>query len=54
LSRAKLGIFEGGYGGNLFGRWLVKLTDIVSLSGFILMGLFAIVLKIMNVNFKDN
>ena len=52
LSYAKLGIFPGGYGGSIFGLLLVPIVNILSLIGFILLIIFAIILIINNINFK--
>lgn len=49
---AQLGMFPGGYGGNIFGELIVRITDIVSLAGFILLILFSIVLIVNNISFK--
>ncbi|MET3696536.1 hypothetical protein SAMN05877753_103218 [Bacillus oleivorans] len=54
FSDSKLGIFKGGYGGNVFGELLVRITDILSLIGFILLMLFSIILIIRNINIKEN
>lgn len=50
---SKLGLFSGGYGGHFFGELLVRLTNILSLVGFILLMVFSIILIIRNINFKD-
>ena len=50
---AKLGIFQIGYGENLFGEILVRFTNIISLVGFILLMVFSIILIIRNINFRD-
>lgn len=52
LGYAKLGIFESGYGGNIFGELLVQITDILSLVGFFLLILFSVILIVSNINFK--
>lgn len=52
LSYAKLGIFERGYGGNIFGVLLVITTNILSLVGFILLIIFSIILIVNNLNFN--
>lgn len=49
---SRLGIFQGGYGGNLFGELLVNVTNIVSLVGYLLAIAFSIILIISNLNFK--
>lgn len=48
---AKLGMFQGGYGGNLFGELLVRATNILSLVGFLLLMVFSIILIIRNIKF---
>lgn len=52
-----LGIFQSGYGGNLFTVYFVFiakfLTNILSLIGFILLIIFSVKLIIRNVNLKD-
>lgn len=54
LGYAKLGIFKGGYGGNILGESLVFIADILSLSGFILLIIFSFMLIFNNIKFKDN
>jgi hypothetical protein len=53
FSKSKLGLFQGGYGGNLFGMLLVTVTNILSLAGFILLMVFSIMLIIRNIHLKD-
>lgn len=53
FSYSKLGIFENGYGGNIFGELLVKITNILSLGGFILLMVFSILLIVKNIGFKN-
>lgn len=53
LSYAKLGIFESGYGGNIYGELLVITTNILSFVGFILLILFSIVLIVNNLSFNE-
>ncbi len=50
---AKLGIFQSGYGWNLFGELIVMFTNMLSLVGFILLTVFSIILIITNINFRD-
>lgn len=50
---AKLGMFPDGYGDHLFAVLIVRLTNIISLVGFILLMVFSIMLIIRNINFKD-
>lgn len=50
---ARLGIFQGGYGGYLFGELLVNITNALSLVGYSLAIVFSIILIISNLNFKD-
>lgn len=54
LNYAKLGLFSGGYGGDIFGEWLVLITNILSLLGFILLILFSIILILNNINLRGN
>lgn len=49
---ARLGIFQGGYGGNFFGELLVNLTNTVSLVGYLLAIIFSIILIVSNLYFK--
>ncbi|QFG00083.1 hypothetical protein PB01_15305 [Psychrobacillus glaciei] len=53
LSYAKLGIFTGGYGGNIFGELLFLIANILSLIGFIFLILFSLILIINNINLKE-
>ena len=53
FEHSELGLFSGGYGGHFWGELLVRLTDILSLVGFILLIVFSIMLIIRNINFKD-
>ncbi|WP_052013336.1 hypothetical protein [Halalkalibacter akibai] len=48
FSYAKLGIFPGGYGGYIFGEFLVVLSNYLSLAGFILLIVFSVTLIIRN------
>lgn len=52
LQYARLGLFESGYGGNLFGELIVRFTNILSLAGFILLMVFSIMLIIVNIKDK--
>lgn len=52
LGYAKLGIFKGGYGGHILGELLVRITDLVSLLGFILLIIFSIALILSNIKFN--
>lgn len=52
LSYAKLGMFPGGYAGTV-GVFLVLISNILSLIGFLLLILFSIILIINNLNFKE-
>ncbi|WP_066060010.1 hypothetical protein [Robertmurraya korlensis] len=54
FSYSKLGIFKNGYGGNIFGEILVKVTNILSLFGFILLMIFSVILIGRNINFRNN
>ena len=54
LSYAKLGMFPGGYGGNIFGELLVLIANILSLLGFIFLIIFSLILIINNINLKEN
>lgn len=54
FSNSKLGLFPDGYGRSIVGWLLVYLTHILSSVGFILLGVFSVILIIRNVNFKDN
>jgi hypothetical protein len=53
FSNAKLGIFSGGYGGDVFGELLVYITNYLSLIGFILLIVFSITLIIKNLNSRE-
>lgn len=57
FSNSILGVFQSGYGGNLFTIYFAFITkfitNILSLIGFILLTIFSIKLIIGNVNLKD-
>lgn len=53
LGYAKLGMFSGGYGGNIFGEILVRITNLLSLIGFIFLMIFSLMLIINNINLKE-
>jgi hypothetical protein len=46
---SRLGLFKGGYGGNLLGEFIVNFSDVISLIGYTLLIVFAILLIIKNV-----
>lgn len=50
---SRISIFQGGYGGNVFGEIIVLLSNILSLAGYILFAVFSIVLIIKNVRLRD-
>lgn len=50
---SRLGIFQGGYGGNVFGEIIVLSSNILSLAGYILLAVFSIILIIKNIRLKD-
>lgn len=50
---SRLGIFQGGYGGNVFGEIIVLSSNIISLAGYILLAVFSIILVIKNIRLKD-
>lgn len=54
FSYAKLGMFPGGYGGNIFGELLVLITNIFSLLGFIFLILFSLILIMNNIDLNGN
>lgn len=45
---SRLGMFKGGYGGNLLGEFIYNFTDVISLIGYLLLIVFAILLIIKN------
>lgn len=50
LQFARIGLFPGGYGGHLLGILVVRLSDIVSFVGYVLMAVFSIMLIINNIH----
>lgn len=50
---SRLGMFSSGYGGSFFGELIVLLSNILSLAGYILLGVFSSILIIRNIKLKD-
>ena len=50
---SRIGIFTGGYGGNVFGEAIMFLSNILSLIGYILLAVFSIILIIKNIKSRD-
>lgn len=50
---SRIGIFPGGYGGNVFGETIMLLSNILSLAGYLLFALFSTILIIKNIRLRD-